>query len=107
MLVGGSRVTPAAKKFSRQHRIELVDAGYASFDLFRHDLVPHHIIADESEVNLVLNHFGITRSQLPRIRRSDAAVKLLGAKQGQVIRVERDSPTAGQAYYYRLVSDAS
>jgi DNA-directed RNA polymerase subunit H len=107
MLVGGFRVTPAAKKFSRQNRIELVDAGYASFDLFGHDLVPHHIIADESEVKLVLNYFGITRSQLPRIRRSDAAVKLLGAKKGQVVRVHRDSPTAGQVYYYRLVSEAS
>lgn len=107
MLVGGSRITPAARKFARKNHIELVDAGYAAFDLFGHELVPHHIIADESEVKLVLDHFGISKSQLPRIKRSDAAAKVLGAKQGQVVRIERESETAGSTYYYRLVSEAA
>ncbi|MFW9975737.1 MAG: DNA-directed RNA polymerase subunit RpoH/Rpb5 C-terminal domain-containing protein [Candidatus Thorarchaeota archaeon] len=31
----------------------------------------------------------------------------MGAKIGQVIRVERNSDTAGRVYYYRLVVDAS
>jgi DNA-directed RNA polymerase subunit H (RpoH/RPB5) len=104
-LVGGSRITPAAKKLALQSRVELVMAGYAAFDLFGHELVPPHIIAEEDEVDLVLSHFGITRSQLPRIRRTDSAAKVLGAKAGQVIRIERESQTAGSAYYYRLVTD--
>lgn len=106
VLVGGSRITPAAKKLARQSRIELVIAGYAAFDLFGHELVPTHTIADEAEVEIVLSHFGITRSQLPRIRRTDSAVKVLGAKAGQVIRITRESATAGASFYYRLVGDS-
>jgi DNA-directed RNA polymerase subunit H len=107
MLVGGARFTPAAKKMARMSRVELVDGGYASFDLFQHELVPQHVIATEEEIQLVLAHFGIKKSQLPRIFRDDPAVKVLGARPGQVIRVERNSPTAGRAYYYRLVVDSS
>jgi len=106
MLVGGIRYTPAAKKFARDMRVELVEGGYASFDLFEHELVPRHTIAEESEVQLVLNHYGMKKFQLPRILRNDPAVRVLGAKIRQVIRIERASPTAGSTYYYRLVVDA-
>ncbi len=106
MLVGGSRVTPASKKLSREMRVELVEGGYSSFDLFGHNLVPKHVVADEDEVQLVLDHYGIARSQLPRIFRDDAAVKVLGGKTGQVIRIQRDSDTAGLSYYYRLIVGA-
>ncbi len=105
MLVGGSRFTPASKKHARDTRIELIEGGYASFDLFEHELVPKHVIADESEVQLILDHYGIKRTQLPRILRDDPAAKVLGAKPGQVLRIERDSHTAGKTYYYRLVVD--
>ncbi|MCK4484870.1 MAG: DNA-directed RNA polymerase subunit H [Candidatus Thorarchaeota archaeon] len=105
MLVGGTRYTPAAKKHARATRVELVEGGYASFDLFGHELVPQHTIAEDSEVQLVLNHYGIKKSQLPRILRDDPAARVLGAKVGQVIRIGRTSPTAGSIYYYRLVVD--
>jgi DNA-directed RNA polymerase subunit H (RpoH/RPB5) len=103
MLVGGLRFTPAAKKAAVVSKVELVDGGYASFDLFEHELVPPHIIASAEEIQLVLDHYGIERNQLPRIYRDDPAVKVLGARPGQVIRIERNSPTAGRSYYYRLV----
>jgi DNA-directed RNA polymerase subunit H len=107
MLVGGSRFTPAAKKVALVSRIELVVGNYASFDLFEHELVPPHIIASDDEVKLVLDHYGIEKKQLPRIYRDDPAVKVLGARPGQIIRIERESPTAGVTFYYRLVIDTS
>jgi len=107
MLVGGLRFTPAAKKMAQISRVELVDGGYASFDLFEHELVPKHTIASEDEVQLVLDHYGIEKNQLPRIFRDDPAVKVLGARPGQVIRIERNSPTAGTSFYYRLVVGSS
>jgi DNA-directed RNA polymerase subunit H len=107
MIVGGLRFTPAAKKMALVSRVELVDGGYASFDLFEHELVPPHIIASEEEIQLVLEHYGIERNQLPRIFRDDPAVKVLGARPGQIIRIERESHTAGSSYYYRLVVDSS
>ncbi|MBD3407672.1 MAG: DNA-directed RNA polymerase subunit H [Candidatus Lokiarchaeota archaeon] len=105
MLVGGLRFTPAAKKGARGRRVELIQGNYSSFDLFDHHLVPRHRIAEDDEINLLLNFYGITRSELPRIIRDDPAVKVLGARPGQVIRIERDSLVAGITYYYRLVID--
>ena len=104
MLVGGSRFTPAGRKFAKSARIELVEGGYASFDLFEHDLVPKHWIANDDEVDLVLSHYKIRKDQLPRIASDDPAVKVLGALPGQVLRIERDSLTSGSSYYYRLVA---
>jgi DNA-directed RNA polymerase subunit H len=104
MLVGGSRYTPAAKKYAASSRIELVEGGYASFDLFEHELVPKHWIASDEEIELVLSHYKINKSQLPRISFDDPAVKVLGALRGQVLRIERDSLTSGNSYYYRLVT---
>lgn len=106
MLVGGDRFTPAAKKYAKIARVELVEGHYASFDLFDHEMVPTHVIAEESEIQLVLEHYGIAKTHLPRIQSSDPAARVLGARPGQVVRVERLSPTAGIAFYYRLVIDS-
>jgi DNA-directed RNA polymerase I, II, and III subunit RPABC1 len=103
MLVGGLRFTPAAKKEASSARVELVEGGYASFDLFEHELVPPHSIASEEEVGLVLDHYKISKTQLPRISHDDPAARVLGAVPGQVLRIERNSDTAGTSYYYRLV----
>lgn len=103
MLIGGSRFTPAARKHALDTRVELVLGNYSSFDLFSHELVPAHTIAEDNEVAMVLDYYGINRDQIPRIRRDDPAVKVLGAKPGQVVRIERNSDTAGNVYYYRLV----
>lgn len=106
MLVGGSRFTPASKKYAKASKVELVEGNYASFDLFGHEMVPTHIIAEEAEIKLVLEHYGISKTHLPRIQSRDPAARVLGARPGQVIRVERPSHTAGLSYYYRLVVDS-
>jgi DNA-directed RNA polymerase subunit H len=106
MLVGGTRFTPASKKYAKVSRVELVEGNYASFDLFGHELVPTHIIAEDSEIQLVLEHYGIDKTHLPRIQSRDPAARVLGAIPGQIIRIERESPTAGVAFYYRLVVDS-
>jgi len=107
MLVGGLRFTPAAKKSARKARVELIEGTYASFDIFHHELVSNHSIVSADEIQLVLNHYGIVRNQLPQILRNDPAAKALGAKPGEVVRIERDSATSGTAYYYRLVVNSS
>lgn len=105
MLVGGARFTPASKKYAKISRVELVEGHYSSFDLFGHELVPPHVIAEESEIQLVLNHYGINKTHLPRIQSRDPAARVLGARPGQVIRIERESLTAGVSFYYRFVVD--
>jgi len=72
-------------------------------DIFQSSLVPKHEILPEDEKKLLLEQLHISESQLPKIKSSDPAVKVLGAKKGDVLRITRKSPTAGEYLYYRIV----
>ncbi len=73
------------------------------FSVLDHVLVPKHRILSEEEKRSLLEKFNISEVQLPKILSTDPAVKALGAKPGDVIEIERPSPTAGKTLYYRLV----
>ncbi|KAB2948512.1 MAG: DNA-directed RNA polymerase subunit H [Candidatus Methanoperedens sp.] len=66
-------------------------------------MVPNHEILSEDEVEKVLTEFKVEREQLPKIRIIDPTVVAAKAKVGDVIRITRESKTAGIAYYYRMV----
>ena len=66
-------------------------------------MVPKHEIMKKEEVEELLKKYDITKDKLPKILISDPMVKLLNAKVGDVIKIERNSPTAGKYYYYRVV----
>ncbi|MDD1696985.1 MAG: DNA-directed RNA polymerase subunit H [Methanoregula sp.] len=68
-----------------------------------HMMVPDHQIMTEEELTGLLSLYKITSEQLPRIYHDDPAVKTIGAKPGEVIRIIRTSHTAGRAESYRLV----
>lgn len=73
------------------------------FDIQDHVLVPKHIKLKPEEAEKVLEEFNISIKQLPNILSKDAVVKLLGAKPGDVIKIIRKSPTAGEFTFYRVV----
>lgn len=73
------------------------------FSVFKHKLVPKHRIMSEDEKDDILERYGITINQLPRIRLRDPAVMELGAREGDLIEIERESRTAGKTKYYRIV----
>ncbi len=75
------------------------------FDVLTHILVPDHILLTEEETQELLKRYSITRGQLPKIKSSDVAVKQIGAKPGDVLKIIRRSLTAGKAVAYRLVID--
>ncbi|AFZ71199.1 DNA-directed RNA polymerase, subunit H, RpoH/RPB5 [Caldisphaera lagunensis DSM 15908] len=68
-----------------------------------HYLVPKHRILPLEESVEVLKSLGIKPWQLPRISINDPVVKILGGKPGDIIEIERDSPTAGKYKAYRVV----
>lgn len=74
-------------------------------NIFEHELVPKHILLSEEEVKAICETYRIKPWQLPKIRSSDPAVKLLGAKPGDVIKIVRKSPVAGEAISYRYVTE--
>ncbi|MFQ5758433.1 MAG: DNA-directed RNA polymerase subunit H [Candidatus Bathyarchaeia archaeon] len=100
----GRGFTYAARKEARRNHIELVStSSLPSFDIFKHELVPKHEILSEEEVEELLKRYRIKPYQIPRVRASDPAAKMIGAKPGDIIRITRKSSTAGHSVAYRYV----
>ncbi|MEM7822908.1 MAG: DNA-directed RNA polymerase subunit H [Candidatus Aenigmatarchaeota archaeon] len=68
-----------------------------------HILVPRHEILSEEEKKQLLERLMVTEAGLPKIFVDDPAIKHLKPKIGSVVKITRNSPTAGQAVYYRVV----
>lgn len=73
------------------------------FEVEKHQMVPKHLILGENEKSEVLKKYGISIKQLPRILITDPAVANMEPKVGDVVKIVRKSPTAGEASYYRVV----
>ncbi|QZA88780.1 DNA-directed RNA polymerase subunit H [Salinarchaeum sp. IM2453] len=71
-------------------------------DVSQHELVPEHTVLDETEIEEVSNEYGISKTDLPKIRRTDPALPS-EAEVGDVVRIVRDSRTTDKAVTYRLV----
>jgi DNA-directed RNA polymerase subunit H len=77
------------------------------FDLTEHELVPKHTIITEKEEKEILKKYNIKPDRLPKILNTDPVVVSIGAKPGQIIRVERESQTARKAVAYRIVVETT
>lgn len=75
----------------------------ASVDVTKHILVPEHAKLTDEEAKGILEQFHISKSQFPRMHKSDPAIKHLNPEQGDIIKIIRKSPTAGKSIYYRVV----
>lgn len=71
--------------------------------ILEHNTVPKHKILDPEKVKGVTEKFGIKKWQFPKIVDRDPIVILLGARPGDVLEITRNSETAGDSKYYRLV----
>lgn len=77
-----------------------------AIDIEQHELVPQHELMGEDAVDELLEQYDIRKDQLPKMDRKDVMAKRLNAEPGDVVKITRDSPTAGTATYYRLVVEA-
>jgi len=73
------------------------------FDILSHELVPKFSILSKEEVESLRHSYGIRKENLPWIRRSDPVCKEIGARPGDVLRIERSSEVAGKIVIYRYV----
>jgi len=71
--------------------------------LSEHHLVPKHEILSSDETQKLFSQFGIDVDKLPQISQEDPMSQELGAKVGDIIRITRNSPVAGETLYYRRV----
>ena len=75
------------------------------FKVDKHILTPKHSKLGEREKAQLLEKYHVTSKELPKILKTDAAIKDLDAKLGDIVKVNRKSPTAGESMFYRVVSD--
>ncbi len=68
-------------------------------------MVPEHVIISKKDVGALLTKYNIIKEQLPKIKSVDPICKETDAKSGDVVKIIRDSPTAGKSIAYRLVID--
>lgn len=81
-----------------------------SFNTLTHFLVPEHKLLTDEEADAVLQKLGVTRDKLPKIKTSDAAMQILATivgpiPEGKVVKITRESETAGTFVAYRLVTE--
>jgi DNA-directed RNA polymerase subunit H len=91
---GGRRRLPAAE-----------DEGLQAFNPQAHELVPKHEKLSDKEAAALMERYHATLRELPKIGSNDPAIRGLGVKQGDIIRIMRKSVTAGETVFYRGVVD--
>ena len=75
----------------------------AKKDPITHTLIPKHKKLSEKDKKALLEKYKITEKELPSIHKSDPALRGTDMEVGTVIKIERDSLTAGNTVYYRCV----
>lgn len=73
------------------------------FKVLNHELVPKHELLTPEEALKALKELGVEPDKLPWIRASDPVVRAIRARPGDIIKIIRKSPTAGEVVVYRYV----
>jgi len=72
-------------------------------EILKHKLIPKHTKISEEDANEILKKFNVEKKQLPVILKNDPAISHLELKKDDIIKIERESPTIGKSYFYRIV----
>jgi len=73
------------------------------FNVLHHVLVPKMTVLNDDELQSVMHKYNICdRTQFPEISRFDPQALAIALRPGQVAEIERSSPTALTALYYRV-----
>ncbi|MBE6496319.1 MAG: DNA-directed RNA polymerase subunit H [Methanobrevibacter thaueri] len=74
-------------------------------DIQDHMLVPKHEIMTEEEISDEFSDVDYDIKDLPKIKSKDPVAKAIGAEPGNILRITRESQTAGVFVTYRIVED--
>ena len=72
-------------------------------DVSKHVLVPKHSKVSEKERKELFEKYAIELKDLPRVFKADPAIVDLDVKEGDIVKIVRNSPTAGLCVFYRRV----
>ena len=74
------------------------------FEVSKHELVPKHSKLSEKDMKELFEKYSIEIQNLPRIFKNDPAIQELDIKEGDIVKISRKSPTAGETVFYRRVA---
>lgn len=72
-------------------------------DIASNQYVPKHTLLTDKQVQEVLKKYNISSDNMPKIKREDPMAKYIGARPGQVVRIDTFNPTNGTEPMYRFV----
>ena len=72
-------------------------------DVSKHTLVPKHTKLSEKERKELFEKYAVELKELPRMLRTDPVIQELDIKEGDIVKIVRQSPTAGSHTFYRRV----
>lgn len=75
-----------------------------AFEVNSHFLAPKHILIPQENAKEILEKLGVSIEQLPQILKSDPVIKDIKTGKNDLIKIVRNSPTAGKTIYYRRVA---
>jgi DNA-directed RNA polymerase subunit H (RpoH/RPB5) len=75
----------------------------AKSDKIEHELVPEHSKLSEKDAKDLLKKYSLTIREIPKILLTDPAIAHLDVKEGDIIKIKRNSRTAGGTVFFRGV----
>lgn len=100
-------LTPSAKQAMKNVAPEYILEDFLESEMLinitEHELVPQHILLTTEEKEELFSRYKLKENQLMKILSTDPVARYYGYKRGQVIKIIRNSDTAGRYVTHRLV----
>ena len=105
IVISGQLTSQAKQKMidiNYELQVECFNISELMVNITEHTYVPKHILLTGEEKKQLMKRYKIKEYQLPKILNSDPVAKYLGLKRGDVVKIIRDSETAGKYVTYRI-----
>ena len=91
------------KKLENPVIVQFFELREVLFNITKHCLVPKHsVIRDEEEIGKIISQYNLkNRFHLPLLLKTDPVAKYYDIKPGQIVKIDRISPSSGEYVVYR------
>ena len=105
IIISGQLTSQAKQKITDinfELQVECFNINELMVNITEHSYVPKHVLLSEEEKSMLLKRYKIKENQLPKILVNDPIARYLGLRRGNVVKIIRDSETAGKYITYRI-----